>query len=448
MTQNSASSRKEVDLRRYLHELEANAEHLPSIAELEPGAFLHFVNDAWGGEEGRDGRRGYLSEERIAQAIKKRIDRAFSRNQYQSMFGDGRRAGRDGDRSRQPVPRDVAKAFLEVAFDHWSMDQTGNAKPYDAAGINLRKAVDNACNAMFAQEEPVYCKPSPGQGPFGLYEQCGETHTSIIVATQRQPVVMKNPAKQINEWLRLMRSLLRPEIQEALEKKPIHVWAILEPWVGPKPESLEAMHGISNLRYVFWAVNNIMNANTANPTDKLLWEIQKKRSVVAIKRDPRNRAQPRLATVPKSSPIIQTDIFPDEIPALWSKMGVTNNADDLNSLVTLRANQGSGVVEGYYVFDYYEPRPPYFCAKYMPSPGPTTNESFQRLYSATRQFLEPSSGTQDRDLASDDGWHFMGIDEFIDIRLPSEERARGLGIPKAGSDTSRIEQNVRAMETD
>ena len=126
---------------------------------------------------------------------------------------------------------------------------------------------------MYARNVPVYCKPSPGLGLFGLYAECGAERASIIAATHNAPVIMPNPAEEITKWLSLMRSLFRPEESSNVDHRscPVHVWAIPEPWLSQKHSSIRAMGGIANLRKVFWIVDNLVGVEPEDSPDRALW---------------------------------------------------------------------------------------------------------------------------------------------------------------------------------
>src|SRR5262245_52980104 len=88
---------------------------LPSFAELEPGSVLHRVREAWSNSQGRDGRRGHLSDSDVAHEMSRTMQQPYSRNQYQVMFGEGRRLA-DEARYQQGITREIARAFLVVAL--------------------------------------------------------------------------------------------------------------------------------------------------------------------------------------------------------------------------------------------------------------------------------------------------------------------------------------------
>jgi|HubBroStandDraft_5_1064220.scaffolds.fasta_scaffold02604_1 hypothetical protein len=438
MSENALRSPKEIQLDLALKSFAKAAARpheipqLPYFAELEPGSILHLVKSAWGGEEGRDGRKtGFLSENDIAQEIRKIIHRAYSRSQFQAMFGEGRMAGAYGNRSRQPVPRDVADAFLKVALRNWYVGPDGKRHAFRTSSYNLESAIESACTAMYARDEPVLCIPSPGQGVFGLYAECGNDGASIIAATHNAPVIMHAPEKQVLEWLTLMRSLFNPESRttEIRESQPIHVWAVPEPWISQKHGSMRAMVGIANLRSVFWIVDNLMRAEPDGSGDRDLWDIVKHRGVIAIKTNPKNQPQPRLIAIPRKSSIDEDHIFPSEVPEAWFRAGVPNEAEKLNSLARI-GHKGEDRV-GYYVFDEYK-EPISVRARPMPSPGASYDSSFKNLHSASLQFVDRITG-QDLLLARQEGWAFKRVDEFLKLTLPTLETIPSTGSMKSES---------------
>ncbi len=356
------------------------------------------------------------------------------------MFGDGVRAGRVGKRGEQAVPRDVAEAFLRIVLiDRWSVkfDAAGNEVgiPYPT-GIDLEKAIKNACDAMFqtvGEPHPVYCKPSPGQGPFGLYTECGENGASIIVATQHAPVVMPDPSTQIRKWLELLHSLFFPEkpVSGPGQAYPIHIWAVLEPLIDPQPNAIKAQEGIANLHKVFWIVNNLVNAQREPSRDTKLWETLKRRGVIAIKKNPRNQSNPRPFAITGDLFIDETVIFPPKVPDAWFSAGGfrSQDAGDLNSIVRIEGNSERYV--GYYVFGEYD-RPPFFVARNMPRLGRAKDENFLNLYYASLQFADGQYGDAFIN-ASKEGWVFLNIKNVLGMSLPV-------------SDPAEIQQEIAALK--
>jgi len=234
---------------------------LPDGAELETGSFLHLVKEAWK-SVGRDGRSGHLSDASISEEIKRHIGRKFSRNMFQSMFGDS-----GAHRKRRGIPYDVAQAYLEIAFANWrhtEADGLSRFEPIIPSEEARALAIANACSEMFPtfeEHDLVYCIPSPGLGCRGFYKEEGMRGRSVLVSSARTPVLMTDASTEILAWQELMRTLLCTPAAESAGS--IHVWALREPTISTDPNDVAALCGIADLRKVFLVTQAMARAKIA-----------------------------------------------------------------------------------------------------------------------------------------------------------------------------------------
>ncbi len=215
---NPKKSEKELQLEQILRALEKKPE-LPEQFQPEPGAFLHLVKEAWGGEIGRDGRRGFLSEEKLAGKIQERVNHPYTRNQWQTMFGGGRRAYRTI--WKQAIPRDVAKGFLEIAFAYWSVGPNGSSRPFvTSPSINIAQAIENACEAMFGSGPAVVCRSVLEPGGIDKNENLCPL-LKKLVEDNNQPISLQDIEFSMEMRFHRMKNISAPMLQQMLMHRRI-----------------------------------------------------------------------------------------------------------------------------------------------------------------------------------------------------------------------------------
>lgn len=451
---------EELELLNILASLERKAA-LPRLAEVEPGALLHLVKTAWSHSQGRDGRKGHLSEQEIANKIGQEIGRPFSRNQFQAMFGDIRRSaqGPAAEPRRQGIPHDIARAYLRTALYYWSIAANGQRSDEREKigvpiplpeGTNLDRIIDNAVHAMFSavadrtegQELLVRCRPSPGAGVIGFYEDCGKQGYSIIYATPREPVKMYQPSRQILEWEALCESLLAAPADTDL----IHVWALREPLISRDTRHTAALYGIGFFQTI------LMMAKALSTLDKdgeaSLWPAIVARGVVVVKRHPDNdslrRGQRPIELVADRGPsvIIEDMIFPGAVPDRWKSRNPNLRPDDLDLLVAVRKDLRTE----YNLLAKAEKAYPTPPVVHYPAPSADSDESFQRLFEACRAFLRmrgassQGSNVDQQEIlisARQEGWFFFDIEAFIHAEFPLDFETLALPRSKESRNVNR-----------
>jgi hypothetical protein len=412
----SAHISKEEELVQALYAVERRR-LLPDSAEVEPGAFLYMVKDAWEQAAGRDGRRGHLSEGRIATLISKRIGRNFSRNQYQAMFGEGRRLG-GMERYSQPIPRDVAEAFLGIAFLLWKRP------PPDVIGIDFLPIEDphkldlaavarHACDVMYGTEGEdrlIYCRPGQGRGALGLYRESGKFRRSLLLASPHDPIVITDPEQHVLLWQEVMRYLLIPAGETVSPDSsdngdPIHIWAFREPAMRHDGRSAAAMLRLGRLRSVLMFTRGV---GVSDAPTKELWDEIEKRCVIAMRR----RGSPAAS---HESCIVDDLIFPTEVPSRWSAAGAPARIDALMSVVSFEWDRPD-----YHVTDVTSESHAIISVS---SPGQASDASFSNLFRACRAFVASGGGSDPEGsallkAACRDGWAFMSPAAFLRQSFP------------------------------
>jgi hypothetical protein len=415
---------------------------LPDIAEIESGAFLHLVHRAWTDVQRRDGRRGHLSDQELASRISARIHRPFTRNQYLTAFGDGRRS-RDGSslRYKTGIPRDVAAAYLRIAFDNWALKPPGSADRFEPLLVQGRNvsdtAINNACRAMFDHEgdddDPrdaervVYCREAPGFGVRSFYRECGRHARSLIVTTTRDAFVMGDVGRDLTGWEDVLRALFEPDHTESSQaSESIHVWALKEPWITDDRRSYKSLMGVTNLQGLLRLELALHKARAAAPASDVgmrsrarLWPLIQRRCVVAVKLHPSNDAlrgddreregirRPRL--------IADEFIFPNAVPQEWTRRGVSSGTDELISVVTVDG-QNQLTYNGFAPIAQDRKRR---AIIQVPSPSAACSLAFLTLFRACVAFRQPSEeGKTILEEARAEGWRFFSPAEFIDLPLP------------------------------
>jgi hypothetical protein len=437
----STGSEVQRELEEALAVLEG-ADRLPDVAEIEPGAFLHLVHKAWTDVQRRDGRRGHLSDQELASRIQERIQRPFTRNQYLTAFGEGKRS-RDGSslRYKTGIPRDVAAAYLRIAFDNWSLKPPGSSsgrfEPLLVKGRTVSDtAVNNACKAMFDKqdglresEQVVYCRESPGFGVRSFYRECGRHGRSMIVSTTRDAFVMADIGNDLPNWEYVLRALFEPDDSEpdqAQAPESIHIWALKEPWIADDPRSYKSMLGLTNLQGLLkleFALHKARRVGPASGVDirgrSRLWSLIDRRCVIAIKLHHLNdiaRGDSRVEEAARRHAYIQEEfIFPNAVPQEWTRRGISAGTDELISVVTVDH-------EGHLTYNGFAPTAQDRNKRaiiQVPSPSAACSQAFLCLYKACVAAQRPSeeSGAILQEALAD-GWRFFSPSQFVDLSLP------------------------------
>lgn len=422
----AARSSEELALLDALEELKKGPK-LPDLAELEPGSFLHLVKEAWASGPGRDGRSGHLTDQEIAELIAQDTGKRFSRNMFQSMFGDARQSRTS--RRRQGIPPEVARGYLRVALAHWRRTPGTTGKQFDpiwAAPEDIEPAIDHACAAMFPDfdDELVYCVPSPGPGPRGFYREAGAIGQSVLVASARGPVLITDPSTQIFEWQWIMRSLLMSEA--ATQRRSIHIWVLREPLIVRDPNHVAALYGLAELQKVLMvarALGQVSNSRQPEEdSDADLWRVISARSCIAIRCHPDNSPN----AVPQHHaetelPIYKDTVIPQQLPTRWKTRLDGHTVDELTSIIT--------ELDGRYEYHTFAPTPRYAVPPvvHMPSPSPVADSSFNTLYQAGREFLGVDETRKTRgktaarphlEAAQRQGWLLLNAEEFLTAEFP------------------------------
>jgi hypothetical protein len=437
----SLGSKDQRDLQDALIDFERGSQ-LPDVAEIEPGAFLHLVHRAWTDVQRRDGRRGHLSDQELASLISARIHRPFTRNQYLSAFGDGRRSRDDSPlRYKTGIPRDVAAAYLRIAFDNWALKPPGSADkfaPLLVEGRNVSDtAINNACRAMFDHEDDeddsreaervVYCREAPGLGVRSFYRECGHHARSVIVTTTRDAFVMGDVGRDLTVWEDVLRALFEPDHTYSNQaSESIHVWALKEPWITDDRRSYKSLMGLTNLQGLLRLELALHKGRAAAPASDVgmrsrarLWPLIEQRCIVAVKLHPSNdalRGDDRDgAGVRRPGLIADEFIFPNAVPQEWTRRGVSAGTDELISVVT---------VDGHSQLTYNGFAPIAQDRKrraiiQVPPPSAACSLAFLMLHRACVAFRHPSKESKTiLEEASAEGWRFFSPTEFIDLPLP------------------------------
>ena len=315
---------EERQLLKALDQLSETPPALPDLAEIERGAFLWLVQEAWRVGARRDGRKGHLKDEEIAQRIHEQtrgeIAEDYDRNQFQLEFGRGKLQA-NGQVYHKPITRPVARAFLEIALNHWDIT-VRNPEPRDQiwslctpfAGLkpaDINGIVEAAVGAMFADIRPGYpretvlCRKSTGLGPNALCRDLGRSGLSLMVVARGEGVRLDHPDSEILELAHLLNLLL--EQGRGPSSGSLHIWALEYPGAATFSEVIPKVRRIEHLRYILRVIKRLNDA-AGDHTD---WRcVPLERCVVAVRKE---EAEP-------------SDLFLPETPNEWVKQGVPADA--------------------------------------------------------------------------------------------------------------------------
>ncbi len=397
---------------------------LPPWAELEPGSFLYYVKDIWEKERGRDGRRGHLSDNDIADKIGEIIGRKFTRNQFQSLFG----AGRKDQKQKPVVPMEISEAFLLIAFKHWSSDIVENGEgageeeqaferilPY--ASLDLNEVVQQIVHRMYAAEIPVRCVPATGMGPIGFYRQCRKENSSVIVATEREHIVMKDPGEGLFDWMENIRTYFRDI--DKLRSGIKHIWVVKEPVISDDFRALSSIHDFGLLRTVFMSARAMCMSRKRFP----VWEEVSHRSIVVMllnKNNNKYRVEKVSLDTSTENPIDEYFIFPNEVPSVWKSQEENISVSDLNFITTVKEADTQELKIDYNIFLHKEESLTAPVVK-KSSPGKDSDRSFRNLYIACCDYQNFRTGNVPSETllaAQKHGWRFLLADEFLSLLIP------------------------------
>lgn len=181
--QSSLRSLIEEDLYNDVRHFSGSSE-LPEKYLSQPGAFLSLVVDGWK----RDGRSSHLSDARVAELMSEMIGCPISRGQL--WYSLGNRTGGAATKHRQSeIPKEIAIAYLTIAFSHWTRTADGVFTPFvPQYGFDYVVVVRNAVTAMY-RHGPVHCmKVDEG----GLLPRDLTEILSILLKSQVSPITEKD----------------------------------------------------------------------------------------------------------------------------------------------------------------------------------------------------------------------------------------------------------------
>ena len=382
----------EYELKNYLRNI-AKIKALPAWAELEPGAILYVIEKYWE----RDGRSGHLGEKQIASEISKIIGRKFTRNNYQSMFGSGRKT---------KVPQEVAKAFLSIAFKKWSYGHTDSNDGFhyifpEKDETEHDVLINLITCLIYENDEPVICQPSEGLGPLGFYKQCRESDHVVIVAAEQEHITMDDPGQGLIDWNKSIYTYFANiDIQNSFLK---HIWVFREPFISDEKDSMRGLYDIGLLRTAFMSARAMCLKGQMD----LKWEQLSERCLVVMLMNSYNNSyrinnadiRPVL-----QNPIIEHFIFRKETPTM---------------IVTIREKPEEDIGLDYNKIMDRDKRQPSLSP--IISPGRESDQSVKNLYLCSKQYINSIHSEEMMKLLADamsNGWKFMTADEFLDLKIP------------------------------
>lgn len=409
----------ELELTKYLLK-SSDFIRLPPWAELEPGSFLYYVKEIWEKEQDRDGRRGHLSDQDIADKISEQIGKRFTRNQFQSLFGAGRR-----EQKQKPiVGREIAEAFLIVAFRHWSLEvvssEGGEEKNYKRIlpynNIDLNVLVDEIVHRMYDEDLDVRCIPAGGMGPIGFYRQCRRVRNSVIIATEQQHLFMADPGTGLADWMENFRTFFR-DIEEQ-DNYPLHIWAVREPIISDDPRHLSSLYDIGRLRTALMVARAMCISKRHFPP----WDMVSRNSIVAILQNTSNdkhRSENVNLDINADSPIQSDFIFPSIVPSVWQSKEEELSVNQLNFITTISDYVLEDISASYYVILHERNnRTPPVVPKISPSKD--SDKSFKNLFLACKGAADLGDNALEEKMylaAMQNGWRFYTADEFLDHKI-------------------------------
>ncbi|MEM7620660.1 MAG: hypothetical protein AAF228_09390 [Pseudomonadota bacterium] len=412
----------EDELKNYLRNVKS-LDRLPYWAELEPGSFFYVAKEIWEREQERDGRRGHMTETAIAKKISQIIGRKFTRNQYQSLFG----AGRKTQKSKPGIKRDLAEAFLTVAFENWSFGHVdvsdenhgGFKSIFPGKEAGLKCLITEVCNKLYKSQDMLQCIAAPGLGPNGFYRKCRKNDQTVIVASETVHILMDDdPAQGFIDWLKNISIFFRSIATD--QSSRLHIWVLREPVITNDSRCLKTFYDIGLLKTAFRIGRAIGLTENRFPQ----WEHLLRSCVIVLFREKSNdkyRPQKSDVIADEGNPISEYFIFPRDIPSSWKlKNGTGTTMNGFNALVTIK-NLPSGMNDiKYNTFrerGIYE-SPPIFE---KPSPSKGSDQSFKNLYLASSEYVNPNKSKSSNsllDAAQKHGWKFMTIEEFFELKIP------------------------------
>ncbi len=269
-----------------------NSGVLPDNAETQPGAWLFAIMETWRTEAGRDGRKGHVKDEEIAEKLKILPgEKGYDRNRFQLEFGKGKiirgyktENGKKVDfRYQKPVNKNVAIKIIELALKNWDIRIEG---PVDTKGTSrwdfcrsfpglsedeIRKIAFLSGNLIFSRHDlDIYCRPAVGLGPKTLLRRLGVGGYSLaIVAHDGEAVRLDNPDTQLYTFAEILNLLLCKGLGPSLGS--INLWLLEHPDSGSNEQEpstamepslrLTRLRRIEHLRYLLktlrWAQKSI-----------------------------------------------------------------------------------------------------------------------------------------------------------------------------------------------
>ncbi len=251
---------------------------LPDFAETEPGAWLYAIVEAWRTEAGRDGRKGHVKDEDIAEKLRVlNGEERYDRNRFQLEFGKGKiirdyrkENGRWVDhRYQKPVNQNTATKIIELALVYWNLNsKDAIATPEGPRwsfctsfpGLNqevIREIAWKSGELMFVRPNiDVFCRPAVGLGPRTLLTQLGDRgYNLVIIAHDAEAVRLDDPDTQIRTFAEILNLLLCKKLGEILGT--VNIWLLDHPdsWdllnsESPFQNKLKKARRIEHLRYL------------------------------------------------------------------------------------------------------------------------------------------------------------------------------------------------------
>ncbi|MCU0885050.1 MAG: hypothetical protein MUC44_08880 [Beijerinckiaceae bacterium] len=223
---------------------------LPDFAETEPGAWLYAIMETWRTEAGRDGRKGHVKDEDIAERLRVLAGEGrYDRNRFQLEFGKGKiirdykkENGKWVDhRYQKPVNRNTATKVIELALTYWNLrSKEASANPdgprwkyCSSFPLLSKKDIKDIAwisgDLMFQDmNDEVYCRPAVGHGPKLLLRELGERGYSIAhVARDAEVVVLNDPDSQIKVFADLLSRILNTGLAPRLGT--VNIWTLQHP---------------------------------------------------------------------------------------------------------------------------------------------------------------------------------------------------------------------------
>ena len=391
-------SNKERELFQALQRLSEGRGALPELAEIEPGAFIWLVREAWREGARRDGRSGHLKDEEVAEKIAQAPGvEEFDRNRFQLQFGKGKRLA-SGKIYHQAITKPVAEAYLTIALNHWDISARS---PKDRSQIwslctpfadldrtYLDVCVKNAIGAMYRGDDAgaVYCLLPPGFGPKALYRDFGQQGSSVIVVGRPDAIRISDRESQILVLAELLN--LQLDQGRGPAAKSLHIWAQEEPARSDPEKMIPLLGGIASLREMLGVVLEVEeNADTDGDT---AWKhVDLERCIIAIRECDGGKAAEA--------------VFWPKTPETWVRQGLSSSPRDF---IPVFARNPEGEQQFYSFSTGEDPTATPFIDVGDPRNGMA--EELTSLHEAAKALHEGRQSSADTS-----GWKLYTLREFV-----------------------------------